>query len=325
MNLLKASYTGKVGETVGAQWKGKSTVRTYAKHRSHSSIAQLDAFDVHAQLCRFSAGIANSVWPYTNCSDKKTLKHNAVQHWLKPLISSKVFSPGSANQFIKIEPWAYINSVNYSSSTGILTASIACNIFNIRPDDYMSIVGVFLKDGTPLHIQTYNVKDFTLNEFLGRYQVQEVLLWGYTWYRMGRKSYTAGFIYWEGKPMQYSLNEQATGDLWVDGRPIYVRTYQIQGVDPPRRLDIDTDFNGDKILLWAKGVHYFDANSAALIESPPIYDTMSSWVIDQGPGVLSYYPGTNAPTFDHAIITAYYYKQSDTPARLTRAKTKKKK
>jgi hypothetical protein len=40
MNLLKANWYGKVGETVGAKWKDKSVIRTYAKPAYSDTPAQ---------------------------------------------------------------------------------------------------------------------------------------------------------------------------------------------------------------------------------------------------------------------------------------------
>lgn len=41
MNLLRASYQGKVGETVGQKWKGQTNLCTYTKHSDAKSPAQL--------------------------------------------------------------------------------------------------------------------------------------------------------------------------------------------------------------------------------------------------------------------------------------------
>jgi len=41
MNLLKANWSGKVGQTVGAKWKNKSTIRTYTKPSNPKTAAQM--------------------------------------------------------------------------------------------------------------------------------------------------------------------------------------------------------------------------------------------------------------------------------------------
>ncbi len=40
MNLLKANWTGKVGQTVGSKWKGVSTIRTYTVPSNPDTAAQ---------------------------------------------------------------------------------------------------------------------------------------------------------------------------------------------------------------------------------------------------------------------------------------------
>ena len=44
MNLLKANWEGKVGQTVGAKWKNLSTIRTYTKPSNPSVFAQMTTF-----------------------------------------------------------------------------------------------------------------------------------------------------------------------------------------------------------------------------------------------------------------------------------------
>ena len=41
LNLLKGNYTGRVGQTVGAKWKDKSTVRTYSVPSNPKTDAQM--------------------------------------------------------------------------------------------------------------------------------------------------------------------------------------------------------------------------------------------------------------------------------------------
>ena len=50
MNLLKANWEGKVGQTVGAKWKNKSTIRTYTKPSNPNTAGQQSVRGVFAEM-----------------------------------------------------------------------------------------------------------------------------------------------------------------------------------------------------------------------------------------------------------------------------------
>lgn len=55
MNLLKANWYGKVGETVGAKWKDKSTIRTYAVPSNPDTASQQKVRTVFGDMTKFLA------------------------------------------------------------------------------------------------------------------------------------------------------------------------------------------------------------------------------------------------------------------------------
>lgn len=59
INLLKNGYRGKLGETVGQQWKNQLTVRTYQATNNSKSEAQLK----QRQQYRGLIGMASAFWP----------------------------------------------------------------------------------------------------------------------------------------------------------------------------------------------------------------------------------------------------------------------
>lgn len=61
MNLLKANWEGKVGQTVGAKWKNKSTIRTYTKPSNPSTAGQQKVRGVFAQMTAFVALFADQI------------------------------------------------------------------------------------------------------------------------------------------------------------------------------------------------------------------------------------------------------------------------
>ena len=61
MNLLKANWEGKVGQTVGAKWKNKSTIRTYTKPSNPNTSGQQSVRGVFASMTTFVAMFADQI------------------------------------------------------------------------------------------------------------------------------------------------------------------------------------------------------------------------------------------------------------------------
>ena len=61
MNLLKANWEGKVGQTVGAKWKNLSTIRTYTKPSNPNTSDQQKVRSVFAQMTSFVALFADQI------------------------------------------------------------------------------------------------------------------------------------------------------------------------------------------------------------------------------------------------------------------------
>ena len=61
MNLLKGNWEGKVGQTVGAKWKNKSTIRTYTKPSNPKTAAQMSVRSAFAQMTAYVALFADQI------------------------------------------------------------------------------------------------------------------------------------------------------------------------------------------------------------------------------------------------------------------------
>ena len=61
MNLLKANWEGKVGQTVGAKWKNLSTIRTYTKPSNPNTADQQKVRGVFAEMTTFVALFADQI------------------------------------------------------------------------------------------------------------------------------------------------------------------------------------------------------------------------------------------------------------------------
>lgn len=61
MNLLKANWTGKVGQTVGAKWKDKSTLRTFTRPSNPNTDAQQTVRRGFGEMTSFVARFADQL------------------------------------------------------------------------------------------------------------------------------------------------------------------------------------------------------------------------------------------------------------------------
>lgn len=123
VNLLKASFNGKLGEVYGTKQYGN----VYAKaipfsHAPHSK-TQTKCVRAFEKLNRFASGIASIAFPFLNLSDKKMLKHNAVAQWLKPLIVNKTFQPEKIADIIEPSDETEITNLKINLQTNSITVS----------------------------------------------------------------------------------------------------------------------------------------------------------------------------------------------------------
>lgn len=91
MNLLKANWYGRVGETVGAKWKDKSTIRTYAKPSDPKTAKQEGVRAVFGDINHLVALFADSI-KYVSALDTKGMSvRNAIVRLNKAQIEEKGF------------------------------------------------------------------------------------------------------------------------------------------------------------------------------------------------------------------------------------------
>lgn len=86
LNLLKANYTGKVGQTVGAKWKDKSTIRTYTKPSNPDTASQKQTRKGFGDVSTFIATFADQIKMYSSLDVKGMSLRNAIMKINKDMI-----------------------------------------------------------------------------------------------------------------------------------------------------------------------------------------------------------------------------------------------
>lgn len=91
INLLKANYTGKVGQTVGAKWKDKSTVRTFSKPANPRTDAQVSVRSGFTSLTSFTALFADQIKYLSALNTSGMSVRNAIIKLNKGMIPQNSF------------------------------------------------------------------------------------------------------------------------------------------------------------------------------------------------------------------------------------------
>lgn len=91
MNLLKANWEGKVGQTVGAKWKNKSTIRTYTKPANPDTAAQQSVRGVFGSMTSFVAMFADQIKYLSALNTAGQSVRNAIVQINKEMISGGTF------------------------------------------------------------------------------------------------------------------------------------------------------------------------------------------------------------------------------------------
>ena len=92
MNLLKGNWEGKVGQTVGAKWKNKSTIRTYTKPSNPKTAAQMSVRSAFAQMTAYVASFADQIKYLSALNTSGQSVRNAIIQANKMQISDGTFN-----------------------------------------------------------------------------------------------------------------------------------------------------------------------------------------------------------------------------------------
>lgn len=119
MNLLKANWEGKVGQTVGAKWKNKSTIRTYTKPSNPDTAAQQSVRSVFGAMTSFVAMFADQIKYLSALNTAGQSVRNAIVQINKTMIMDGAFE--KSNLIISKGGLQKVAGENGSASSGKVT------------------------------------------------------------------------------------------------------------------------------------------------------------------------------------------------------------
>lgn len=226
-DLLKASYNGKLGETVGANYKGIPTVRSRTWSKAPASNIQTGALRAFECLNRLASALARVAWPYLGLLAVKMHPHNAIARWLKVLISEKTFDISRLKDVIpqseKITITTFILDVN------LRTLSLRVDVASgYAPAPGETLIVIVLDDlGRVYHEYAGPLETYQVNTGVALLDLRIYNVVAFTSHRVNGKAILDGLKIGADEIVQYSLTEQMTNERWLDGRPIYRQTFQV--------------------------------------------------------------------------------------------------
>lgn len=121
INLLRADYVGKVGQTYGVRQYRKSIAKAIPFSHAPHNATQRRSVRAFEKLNRFSAYVARTFWRYLNLSDKKMYKHNAVAKWFSPAVKNHSFELENLNEVIPSNETLSFGDISFDFDSRIAT------------------------------------------------------------------------------------------------------------------------------------------------------------------------------------------------------------
>ena len=143
LNLLKAGYEGKVGETYGVAKKNLYDIKAVPfSHAPHNSM-QVTAKNEFIGLNRIASQVVKKMWQYLSLSDKNMYRNNALCKEWKKALKGRKFALENLKEVISEEGKLRIDTVKYDPQ--FFTFIYSAN--EVSPDEqsrnqviYLSIV-----------------------------------------------------------------------------------------------------------------------------------------------------------------------------------------
>lgn len=124
INLLKASYTKKVGITYGVKQYGKAIVKAIPFSHTPHNQKQKNALTAFTKLNRVASNIARVFWKYLGFSDKTMYRNNVIAKWLKPCLQNNDFVIDNMEQVIPADGSLRITQNTYNAETRVFDVII---------------------------------------------------------------------------------------------------------------------------------------------------------------------------------------------------------
>lgn len=224
-NLLTGSLEGSIGSITGQKWKNKHVIKTKIDGRAPHNATQNASRVAFESLNRLAVDFSRLFWLEIGLDASKMLKHNAMAKFMAPVVSNHTFEPEKCLDNLPEFSFLTKFAINLDASGENLTIDLG---FSPKFSDATDVIFNFVSISTTGQIASY--ASFTpINGAqtipLNVQQFAPVAFVIFANFKIYGRSRTER-IY--GGPIvgyHYSLEEQLTGDTWIDDKPIHSRTF----------------------------------------------------------------------------------------------------
>ena len=171
MNILRADYVGKLGETYGARQRGKGFVKATPFSHSPHNAEQKASVRAFEKLNRFSSYIAKTFWNYLSLSAKTMSKHNVIAKWLKDIIAEHVFNLSKLTDILYSGTSLKLISFSYDFDAKTATIIYSNSPFSVATQEEVIFIALvdnngITRDGAVLSSESGSVTlSWQLNDF----------------------------------------------------------------------------------------------------------------------------------------------------------------
>jgi hypothetical protein len=330
VNILQGSIIGSLGKITGSVWKGKPTIRARIFSKAPATNLQTASVRAFEKLNRIASAIAFDGFSHLGLSSKGLHKHNAVAKWLKPAVAHNTFNPANIANVIPFGNNVRLTTFKHLHWSGETFIKFQLVQGFVVPDfSYLHFV-VFDDNGNTVFSHCDLLKNYETSFFVDTFGKEVFSVLAFVTTPNRHKRIANNLIYQRGNIMRYSFEEQLTGDIYFDGRPIYVKSYKFNApVDnignflqriPARELINLHIIKSEMLEITDADEKYYSYASNILHYTP----SPTSWV-PQSLSVAHFMANTDEgellirgrSIFDNGwidiIVAVYYTKPSDPP------------
>jgi len=226
-DLLKGSFTQKLGETYGSTWKGKAIIKAVPFSKAPPTKKQTDNVRAFECLNRLSSTIARIGFLNTGLDASQIHKHNAVAKFLKPVIKNHIFEPSNIKEVIPEGKNIYITALSFNKTTKNLIIGFDLSEKFVTVSGQQVFFIVFDNKGRTYYSRLLNPARFSTSITLDH--SADLVYYAIVFLSTPTKK---GFILdnfnmMEGLRMAYSYEEQPTGETWLNGKPTFQKSFKV--------------------------------------------------------------------------------------------------
>lgn len=148
LDYSRGAFVGKVGVHYGQKGIGSNQLKKIPLKAAPQNRIQTSSVRAFEKLNRFASALAKIGWKWLGLSDKKMLKHNAVAHFLKPLVSEHVYNLNNFAEIASQDNTVHITSFVRSADASSYTIEANVDVPISKADGKVWFVFIFDKDGT---------------------------------------------------------------------------------------------------------------------------------------------------------------------------------